>query len=138
MKGSVLYSDKELLAAAYSFYRKLKISNEYESNRKFSGEVTLMKATDNFLWMDHEYGLSKVLPFSYFTSLIDRAWPSLVLARRADSPSSRVTLLRTHTASPPSSSYRNKIIGKPPYSADIYIFKPPNSADIYFFSLASP
>lgn len=60
MKGSVPYSDKELQAAAYSFYKKLKIADEYKPSKKFKGEVVLMKATDNFIPMDREYGLSEV------------------------------------------------------------------------------
>lgn len=69
MKDSTPYSDKELLAAVHSFYKKLVIADEYEQNKVFNGEVILMKATDNFLSMDREYGLSKVLSFSYFILL---------------------------------------------------------------------
>lgn len=63
MKGSVPYSDKELLAAAHSFFRKLKVADEYKPSKKFNGDVVLMRATDNFIQMDRAYGLAEVLYF---------------------------------------------------------------------------
>lgn len=44
----------------YSFYKKLIIADKYEPTKKFNGNVVLLKAMDNYLSLDKDYGLSQV------------------------------------------------------------------------------
>ncbi len=60
MDGCTPYTKEELLAAVMSFYKKLKIADEYQPNSKFEGEIVLIKAMDNFMSLDKDYGLSQV------------------------------------------------------------------------------
>ncbi|XP_030757326.1 fatty acid synthase [Sitophilus oryzae] len=57
---SVPFSPEDLHAAALSFFLKVKAGDEYKPLDKFRGPVTLVKAKDNFVQGDEDYGLSKV------------------------------------------------------------------------------
>lgn len=63
LKGAVPFPEKELSAAADSFYKKLKSADEYEPKCKINCEVTLLKAKDNFVSMDDDYGLKEVITY---------------------------------------------------------------------------
>ncbi|KAH1002410.1 hypothetical protein HUJ04_008498 [Dendroctonus ponderosae] len=54
------FSGEQVSAAALSFFLKLKAADQYKPVEKFSGSVTLVKAKDNFVEYDEDYGLSKV------------------------------------------------------------------------------
>lgn len=54
------FSGEQVSAAALSFFLKLKAADEYKPQDKFGGQVILIKAKDNFVEYDEDYGLSKV------------------------------------------------------------------------------
>ncbi|XP_066156912.1 fatty acid synthase [Euwallacea fornicatus] len=60
LKKVTPFSDAQVSAAALSFFLKLKAADQYQPQNKFNGPVTLVKAKDNFVEYDEDYGLSKV------------------------------------------------------------------------------
>ncbi|CAH1958955.1 unnamed protein product [Acanthoscelides obtectus] len=54
------FKPEQIAAAATSFYGKLKAADKYKTSGKFNGNVTLVKASDNFVQMGEDYGLSEV------------------------------------------------------------------------------
>ncbi|CAG9771106.1 unnamed protein product [Ceutorhynchus assimilis] len=54
------FPPEQISAAALSFFSKLKAADQYKPQNKFNGPVTLVKAKDNFVDFDADYGLSKV------------------------------------------------------------------------------
>lgn len=60
LAGSTPFSEEELSSAASSFYYKLVAADKYKPKTKFNGEVTLLKATDNYVQLGEDYGLSEV------------------------------------------------------------------------------
>ncbi|XP_050301861.1 fatty acid synthase [Anthonomus grandis grandis] len=57
---SLPFPADQVSAAALSFYLKLKAADQYKPQNKFNGPVSLVKAKDNFVDLDEDYGLSKV------------------------------------------------------------------------------
>ncbi|XP_076272609.1 fatty acid synthase 1 [Rhynchophorus ferrugineus] len=57
---SVQFPAEDIHAAALSFFLKLKAADQYKPIDKFQGSVTLIKAKDNFVQGDEDYGLSKL------------------------------------------------------------------------------
>lgn len=53
-------------AAAQSFYQKLVAGDSYQPATKYTGEVTLIKAQDNYVTLGEDYGLS---PVSFLNNL---------------------------------------------------------------------
>lgn len=60
MIGDTQFSAEDVKAAAASFFRKLEAANIYEPASKFNGPITLIKARDNFVTLEQDYGLSEV------------------------------------------------------------------------------
>ncbi|KAF6202923.1 hypothetical protein GE061_003330 [Apolygus lucorum] len=61
LKGVVPFSEKEVSQAAESFYKKLYVADCYEPSGKIKGEVTLVKAKDNYVvGGDSDYGLKSL------------------------------------------------------------------------------
>nr|ARI45075.1 fatty acid synthase [Leptinotarsa decemlineata] len=60
LDGITPYKLEDLATAATSFYEKLVAADKYSPSDKFSGEVTLVKAIDNYVQMGDDYGLSEV------------------------------------------------------------------------------
>lgn len=60
LKGVTPYSETELAGAAQSFYQKLVAADSYQPSGKYSGDITLIKAQDNFVNLGEDYGLSPI------------------------------------------------------------------------------
>ncbi|XP_060535886.1 fatty acid synthase [Cylas formicarius] len=60
LSGAVPFPEDQISAAALSFYQKLKAADQYKPSGKFKGAVTLVKASDNYVQIDEDYGLSQV------------------------------------------------------------------------------
>lgn len=58
--GSTPFNSEDLKVAGELFFKKLQVANNYVPSAKFQGPVTLFKATDGFVELDEDYGLSKV------------------------------------------------------------------------------
>ncbi|XP_012261752.1 fatty acid synthase [Athalia rosae] len=58
--GSTQFKDEDIKIAAVSFFRKLEAANIYEPASKYNGPVTLIKAKDNFVTLEQDYGLSEI------------------------------------------------------------------------------
>ena len=50
----------DLKVAGYLLFKKLAAAVIYKTNKKIKGPVTLIKATENFLHIGKDYGLSNV------------------------------------------------------------------------------
>lgn len=60
LSGSTPFSDDEVSSAASSFFNKLVAADKYKPKSKFNGEIMLFKATDNYVQIGEDYGLSQV------------------------------------------------------------------------------
>lgn len=60
MQTATKHSAQDLMDAAASFYYKLVITEAYKPNAKFRGNVTLLKAKENFVELSADYGLTQV------------------------------------------------------------------------------
>ena len=60
LSGHTPYSDKDVKAAANSFYYKLVAADKYKPSTTFKGEITLVKAIDNYVSAGDDYGLDSV------------------------------------------------------------------------------
>ncbi|KAL1517282.1 hypothetical protein ABEB36_001067 [Hypothenemus hampei] len=60
LENATPYPADQVSAAALSFFLKLKAADQYKPQTKFQGPVTLVKAKDNFVEFDQDYGLSNV------------------------------------------------------------------------------
>ncbi|KAF5278088.1 hypothetical protein FQR65_LT03604 [Abscondita terminalis] len=60
LSGNTPYSDKDIKAAANSFYYKLVAADKYKPTSNFKGDITLVKAIDNFVSAGEDYGLNSV------------------------------------------------------------------------------
>lgn len=58
--GDSRFSSDDLKIVGYHLFKKLAAGTIYNPNRKFKGPVTLIKATDNFIPLEKDYGLSNV------------------------------------------------------------------------------
>ncbi|KAI4493375.1 hypothetical protein M0802_009435 [Mischocyttarus mexicanus] len=58
--GSTPFKPEELKIAGILFYKKLRAANLYQPNDKFKGNVTLLKAKDNFVTLNYDYDLSEI------------------------------------------------------------------------------
>lgn len=54
------FAPEQLTAAASSFYFKLVAADKYKPSKKFNGNVTLIRAIDNYVELGNDYGLSEV------------------------------------------------------------------------------
>lgn len=54
------YPANELAAAAQSFYQKLVAADSYQPSGKYTGEVTLIRAQDNYVNLGEDYGLTPI------------------------------------------------------------------------------
>lgn len=61
MKEASKHSEEDLKNAATAFYYKLVMSEAYKPSSKFKGEVTLVKAKENYVQLEADYGLSPVI-----------------------------------------------------------------------------
>lgn len=60
LKGLTPFSDDQLKMAASSFYYKLLAADKYAPSKKFMGKVTLLRAKDNYVSLEDDYGLTPV------------------------------------------------------------------------------
>lgn len=60
LSGITPYNNNDIKAAAASFYYKLVAADKYKPSTNFKGEVTLVKAIDNFVSAGEDYGLNAV------------------------------------------------------------------------------
>lgn len=60
LSGATPYKPEDIGVAATSFYQKLSAADKYKPSGKFNGNVTLIKAIDNYVQMGEDYGLSEV------------------------------------------------------------------------------
>nr|XP_022904132.1 fatty acid synthase isoform X2 [Onthophagus taurus] len=60
LSGSTPFPSEQLAAAAASFYFKLVAADKYKPTKQFQGDVTLVRAIDNYVQMGDDYGLSAV------------------------------------------------------------------------------
>lgn len=67
LKGLTPFSDDLIKMAASSLYYKLMAGDKYVPSEQFKGNIALFKATDNFMDIDDDYGLT---PVSFATTLI--------------------------------------------------------------------
>lgn len=58
--GDTPFSNVDLKIAGYYLFKKLAAAAIYNPDRKFNGSITLIKAADNFVYLEKDYGLSKV------------------------------------------------------------------------------
>lgn len=58
--GSTPFSPEDLKEAGILFFKKLRAANSYKPAGKYQGPVTLIKAKDNFVSLNSDYGLSQV------------------------------------------------------------------------------
>lgn len=62
-----LFPPEQIASAGTSFYRKLDAVNNYKPNSNLKGEITLVKAKDNYVQLGEDYGLTEVsLIFLFF------------------------------------------------------------------------
>ncbi|XP_011142771.1 fatty acid synthase [Harpegnathos saltator] len=57
--GNKRFSSDDLKIAGYHLFKKLAAGAIYVPTKKFNGPITLIKATDNFIPLEKDYGLSK-------------------------------------------------------------------------------
>jgi len=60
ISGIAPFPDDQLSAAAASFYYKLVAADKYKPTSTFKGQVSLVRAIDNYVQMGDDYGLSEV------------------------------------------------------------------------------
>ncbi|XP_046659342.1 fatty acid synthase isoform X2 [Homalodisca vitripennis] len=60
LSGSTPFPESELAAAAESFYKKLVAADAYKPSGTYTGPVTLIKATDNYVSLGKDYGLAPI------------------------------------------------------------------------------
>lgn len=60
LSDATSFGAEELSAAAASFYFKLVAADKYKPTIKFSGDVTLIRAIDNYVQVSDDYGLTEV------------------------------------------------------------------------------
>ena len=54
-------SAEDIKTAALAFFKKLAASDSYKPSGIFNGKVILLKAEQNFVEIDSDYGLKKVI-----------------------------------------------------------------------------
>lgn len=59
--GKTPFKGDDLKDAGILFFKKLKAANDYKPAGKYQGHVTLVKAKDNFVSLNSDYGLSQVI-----------------------------------------------------------------------------
>lgn len=65
LSGATPYKPEELADAAASLYYKLVAADKYKPTSIFNGEVTLIRASDNYVQLGDDYGLSEVNIFRF-------------------------------------------------------------------------
>ena len=60
LSGAVPVSDEDVRDAAARFFYKVVAANKYQPKSKFKGKVTLIRATENYIDVGNDYGLSEV------------------------------------------------------------------------------
>lgn len=63
--GTTSFESEDLKAAGILFFKKLRAANSYKPTGKYQGPVTLVKAKDNFVSLNTDYGLSQVHFFKH-------------------------------------------------------------------------
>lgn len=58
--GNTPFIQDDLKIAGYLLYKKLAANVIYNPSKKIKGPVTLIKATENFLHLEKDYGISDV------------------------------------------------------------------------------
>lgn len=60
------FDEQDLKIAGHLLFLKLLAASQYEPAKKINGPVILIKATDNYINIEDDYGLSKVRHTSLF------------------------------------------------------------------------
>ncbi|XP_058792836.1 fatty acid synthase [Phymastichus coffea] len=58
--GSTPFSPEDLKEAGTLFFKKLRAANSYKPTGKYQGPITLIKAKDNFVSLNSDYGLAQI------------------------------------------------------------------------------
>lgn len=58
--GKTQYKPQDLKVAGLLFFKKLRAANMYKPSNKYKGEIVLLKASDTFINIKADYGLSEV------------------------------------------------------------------------------
>ncbi|XP_043471863.1 fatty acid synthase [Leptopilina heterotoma] len=58
--GNTPFKSEDLKIAGILFYKKLRAANMYKASNKYDGPITLIKAKDNFVSLNNDYGLSEM------------------------------------------------------------------------------
>ncbi|XP_003423914.1 fatty acid synthase [Nasonia vitripennis] len=58
--GSSPFNSEDIKEAGILFFKKLRAANSYVPGGKYQGPVTLIKAKDNFVTLNDDYGLSQI------------------------------------------------------------------------------
>lgn len=58
--GTTTFKGEDLKDAGILFFKKLKAAHDYKPAGKYQGQITLVKAKDNFVSLNSDYGLSQV------------------------------------------------------------------------------
>lgn len=67
--GNTPFVQDDLKIAGYLLFKKLAAAVIYDPNKKIKGPVTLIKAAENFLHLEKDYGLSNVRVSSFLSYL---------------------------------------------------------------------
>ncbi|XP_044766742.1 fatty acid synthase-like [Coccinella septempunctata] len=84
LAGSTPFSEEELSSAASSFFNKLVAADKYKPKSKFTGQVTLLKATDNYVQLGEDYGLSEVCKQKVRIDSLEGSHRSILLGPTAE------------------------------------------------------
>ena len=58
--GNTSFKAEDLKVAGVLFFKKLRAANTYKPASKYNGSIILIKAKDNFVSLNNDYGLSEV------------------------------------------------------------------------------
>lgn len=70
MVGNTPFAQDDLKIAGYLLFKKLAATVIYNPNKKIKAPVTLIKATETFLNLEKDYGLSNVRDLFFLCSLL--------------------------------------------------------------------
>jgi len=58
--GETPFAQEDVKVAGYLLFKRVAAAAFYYPNKKFKGPITLIKATENFLYLAKDYDLSEV------------------------------------------------------------------------------
>lgn len=81
IKEVTSFPAEQIAAAGTSFYKKLDAVNNYKPTGHFRGEITLVKAKDNYVQLSEDYELSQVINILYLSILYINSLMNILLVR---------------------------------------------------------